>query len=133
AEASVSVATGDPIVFPSRLPIAGIKVSATTYAEATAAIVAAARAHRTTLVSALAVHGLTVGATNPALAEALNQFEIVTPDGQPVRWALNLLHRAGLTDRVYGPQLTLEVCAAAAREGVSIYLYGSTPEVSERL
>lgn len=64
---------------------------------------------------------------------AVRGFEIVTPDGQPVRMALNLLHRAGLTDRVYGPTLMLRLCAAAAAEGLPIYLYGSTPAVAGQL
>lgn len=43
------------------------------------------------------------------------------------------LHDVELPDRVYGPELTLRVCERAAREGLSIYLYGSRPEVLERL
>jgi exopolysaccharide biosynthesis WecB/TagA/CpsF family protein len=58
---------------------------------------------------------------------------MVAPDGQPVRWALNLLHAARLKDRVYGPELTLRLCAQAAREGVPIYLYGGSPSVIEML
>ena len=50
-----------------------------------------------------------------------------------MRWALNLLHRAKLRDRVYGPELTLRVCRRAAQERLPIYLYGSTPEVLEAL
>lgn len=119
--------------FPDRLPVAGILVSRATYATATASIVETARAGRPALISALAVHGLTVGATAPDLAEQLNRFDLLTPDGQPVRWALNLLHGAGLADRVYGPTLMLRVCQAAAREGLGIYLYGSRPEVLARL
>ena len=55
------------------------------------------------------------------------------PDGQPVRWALNSLHRAGLADRVYGPDLTLRVLAGAAAEGLPVYLYGSTDETLDQL
>ena len=43
------------------------------------------------------------------MAPGSTGFDVVTPDGQPVRWALNLLHGAGLADRVYGPTLTLRV------------------------
>ena len=52
---------------------------------------------------------------DPAHDARLNAFDVVTPDGQPVRWALNLLHRAGLRDRVYGPTLTLRVLRALRR------------------
>ena len=65
--------------------------------------------------------------------EILNSFDIVASDGQPVRWALNLFHKTGLKDRVYGPELTIRLCKAAAEQGVSIYLYGSSPEVIEKL
>ena len=49
------------------------------------------------------------------------------PDGQPVRWALNRLAGAHLTDRVYGPTLTLRVLQAASDERLGVFLYGSTP------
>jgi exopolysaccharide biosynthesis WecB/TagA/CpsF family protein len=59
----------------------------------------------------------------------LNHFDLLVPDGQPVRWMLNLLYGAKLPDRVYGPKLTLKVCARAMSEGESIYLYGATSEI----
>jgi exopolysaccharide biosynthesis WecB/TagA/CpsF family protein len=58
---------------------------------------------------------------------------MVAPDGQPVRWALNAFHGAGLKDRVYGPELMLRLCEKAAEAGVGVYLYGSEPEVVSRL
>jgi exopolysaccharide biosynthesis WecB/TagA/CpsF family protein len=50
-----------------------------------------------------------------------------------VRWALNTLHHAGLTERVSGPTLTLHVLRAAADEGLPVYLYGSTEQTLDRL
>ena len=44
---------------------------------------------------------------------------------------MNILHKVGLTDRVYGPDLTWKVCGAAADAGVGIYLFGSTPETCD--
>jgi exopolysaccharide biosynthesis WecB/TagA/CpsF family protein len=63
----------------------------------------------------------------------LNHLDLVVPDGQPVRWALNLLHRASLPDRVYGPALMLKVCEQAAKNGLPIFLYGSKHGVLEAL
>jgi N-acetylglucosaminyldiphosphoundecaprenol N-acetyl-beta-D-mannosaminyltransferase len=63
----------------------------------------------------------------------LNSFDVVTPDGQPVRWALNLLYGAGLVDRVYGPTLTMKVLRRCADEGLPVYLYGSTDATLDRL
>lgn len=113
--------------------VLGVMVDAVDYEAATARIVAAATDGRPYAVSALAVHGVMTGVTDPEHGWRLNRFDLVTPDGQPVRWALNLLHRTGLRDRVYGPNLMLEVCAAAAGAGLPVYLYGSRPEVLELL
>jgi exopolysaccharide biosynthesis WecB/TagA/CpsF family protein len=113
--------------------VLGVQVDATTYGEATAAVLAAAREGRPFALTALAVHGVMTGVQDRAHEARLNSFDLVTPDGQPVRWALNALHRAGLADRVYGPTLTLHVLAGAAAEGLPVYLYGSTDETLDRL
>jgi N-acetylglucosaminyldiphosphoundecaprenol N-acetyl-beta-D-mannosaminyltransferase len=110
-----------------------VLVDATTYADATAEVLAAAREHRPFALTALAVHGVMTGVQDPAHGARLNSFDLVTPDGQPVRWALNSLYGAGLTDRVYGPTLTLEVLRGCAAEGLPVYLYGSTAETLDRL
>jgi UDP-N-acetyl-D-mannosaminuronic acid transferase (WecB/TagA/CpsF family) len=49
----------------------------------------------------------------------LDAFQALVPDGQPVRFALNVRHDAGLRDRV-PVDLTLMVCERAARERVKI-------------
>ncbi|GIE91764.1 WecB/TagA/CpsF family glycosyltransferase [Actinoplanes regularis] len=113
--------------------VLGVLVDATDYASATERIISAAREGRPYAVTALAVHGVMTGVEDPAHGARLNSFDLVTPDGQPVRWALNLLHGAGLTDRVYGPTLTLKVVERAAAEGLPIYLYGSTQPTLDRL
>ena len=118
---------------PNKRNVLGIGVSVVDYDGAVDAIIAAGRERSPLKVTALAVHGVMTGALDSEHRWRLNRFDLVTPDGQPVRWALNLLHRASLDDRVYGPELTLRVCARAAREGLPVYLYGSRPEVLERL
>lgn len=111
----------------------GIWVDAVDYAAAVARIVAAARARQPLTLSALAVHGVMTGVLDAAQRYRLNHLDLVVPDGQPVRWSLDWLHGARLPDRVYGPTLMLKVCAAAAAEGLPIFLYGSRPEVLENL
>jgi CDP-paratose 2-epimerase len=113
--------------------ILGVGIDATDYTHAVERIIAAAQ-HKTPLaVSALAVHGVMTGVLDQAHRHRLNQLDLVVPDGQPVRWALNLLHRAGLKDRVYGPNLMLQVCERAAAAGLPIYFYGSTAETLAQL
>jgi exopolysaccharide biosynthesis WecB/TagA/CpsF family protein len=69
------------------------------------------------------------GVLNREQKYRLNQFSLLVPDGQPVRWALNWLHGESLVDRVYGPNLMLAVTERAAAEGLKIYFYGSTEEI----
>jgi len=131
-----SVAPAAPVeqvAVPARYPIARILISGASYATATASILCAARAGRSLVTAATSVHGLTLGAIDNAFGSVLNSFEILTPDGQPVRWGLNLLHGLGMPDRVYGPTLMLRVCEAAAQQSAGIYLYGGRPEVLARL
>jgi exopolysaccharide biosynthesis WecB/TagA/CpsF family protein len=114
---------------PDRCSVVGIPISVTNYDDTVDRILAAARRDEPYLVTALAVHGVVETRTKPELRRAIEDFDIVTPDGQPVRLALNLFHRAGLRDRVYGPNLTLRLCERASMEGVPVYFYGSTAEV----
>ncbi len=109
--------------------VLGIQISVVDYAAATARIVEMARLRRPMTVSALAVHGLMSGVLDPELKFRLNQFDLLCPDGQPVRWAVNRMNRTKLPDRVYGPFLTLHVCEAAAKAGLSVFLFGSSAEV----
>ncbi|GAB3819569.1 WecB/TagA/CpsF family glycosyltransferase [Micromonospora zhanjiangensis] len=113
--------------------VLGVLVDAVDYDAATEQVVDAARERRPFALTALAVHGVMTGVLDPPHNARLNSFDLVTPDGQPVRWALNLLHGAGLTDRVYGPTLTLRVLSRFADEGLPVYLYGSTEETLARL
>ena len=109
--------------------ILGILIDTIDYEGAIDVIFRAVRKKQGLAVSALAVHGLMTGVLDREQKFRLNHFDLLVPDGQPVRWALNWLHRTALADRVYGPNLTLKVCAHAAKEGTPIYFYGSTPEV----
>ena len=130
-----SVAGGDPrdFAWPPKVDLFGVAVSPTTYDEAVAVILRAARRRIPGVVACHAVHALVTAAGDPVMRKRVNGFDMVTPDGQPVRWALNLLHDTTLKDRVYGPELMLRLCREAARAGISIYLYGGSPEVVERL
>jgi exopolysaccharide biosynthesis WecB/TagA/CpsF family protein len=116
-----------------RSSVAGVLVSHTTYTGATQRIIKAASAGLPLLVAATSVHGVATAALNPGFGSQLNSFDMLTPDGQPIRWALNLLHGAQLSERVYGPTLMLSVCRQASARGMGVYLYGGRLEVLERL
>lgn len=116
-----------------RFNLLGVNVHAVDYEAAVAKIVDAARDKTTLGVSALAVHGVMTGVMDDEHRHRLNELELIVPDGQPIRWALNLLHWTQLKDRVYGPLLMLETCRAAANNGIPIFLFGGKPELLEDL
>ena len=111
----------------------GVLIDAVDYEATVERVLAAARARQPLALSALAVHGVMTGVLDATHRYRLNHLDLVVPDGQPVRWALNVLHNTRLPDRVYGPTLTLKVCERAADEGLPVYFYGSRAEVLERL
>jgi exopolysaccharide biosynthesis WecB/TagA/CpsF family protein len=111
----------------------GVAISAVDYEYAVAKIIDAARSGRRYAITALAVHGVITGALDRAHRYRLNTFDLVTPDGQPVRWALNFLYGTKLHDRVYGPTMTLKVCREAAVQSIPVYFYGSSRGVLEQL
>ncbi len=116
-----------------RRNLLGVNISAATYHSATCEIMAAARDGRPLGVSALAVHGVMTGVMDPEHRFRLNHLELLVPDGQPVRWALNLIYGTRLKDRVYGPNLMLKVLEQAAAEEQPVCLFGGSSELLERL
>lgn len=129
----MSATSTEAAIWPKRHNLFRLQVSETSYAESEELVIRAALERRSALVAHLCVHGLVHANGDAAFAEALRGFDIVAPDGQPVRWALNALYGTGLEDRVYGPVLMKRLCRRAAREGIGIYLYGSSDEVLEKL
>lgn len=113
--------------------VLGVLVDVVDYDAATEELLAAARERRRFAFIALAVHGVMTGVRDRTHNARLNTFDIVAPDGQPVRWALNILYDAKLSDWVSGPHLVLRVLQKMAEEGLAVYLYGSTPEILDRL
>lgn len=68
---------------------------------------------------------------SPEFRSVMKGADLVTPDGMPLVWALRLLGVRN-QERVYGPDLTLEVCGMAAHQGIPVAFYGGTPESLQR-
>ncbi len=111
---------------PSR-EVLGVRVHSLTMAEAVRRIVGWALRGEGRAVAPTGAHGVIEAQDRADFRAVLNRADLVVPDGQPVAWTLRAL---GLpdTERIYGPDLTLALCRAAAAAGLPIGLYGSTPE-----
>jgi N-acetylglucosaminyldiphosphoundecaprenol N-acetyl-beta-D-mannosaminyltransferase len=113
--------------------ILGILIHDANLQTATQIVIQAAQQRIPLSVSAMAVHGVMEGVLDSVQRYRLNHLDLTVADGQPLRWALNHLHSAGLRQRVYGPNLTLSVLARAEQEELAVYFYGSTKPVLELL
>ncbi len=117
----------------NKYSIFGIDYSATDYNKASDLVIKNARDKNSYGVSALAVHGMITAYKDEKFKELVNQLDLVVPDGQPIKWALNRFYSLKLKDRVYGPFLTQHVLKKANKHSLSLYLYGSTKETLEKL
>ena len=117
-------------VWPNKVDVIGVAVSEVNYQQAVDSIFHAAHGGESGIVSCHAVHAIVTLGSDEKLRAMANTFSMITPDGQPVRWAMNLLNGSKLKKRVYGPDLMLDVCQRAAEEGLPIYLYGGQDQVS---
>ena len=110
---------------PESRVILGTRVHASSYAEATDMVLLWAKVGASKYVCATGAHGVIEALDDPSFQQVLNEADLNVPDGMSLVKALKKL---GVHDasRVYGPDLTLHVCRAAAEAGVPIALYGST-------
>jgi N-acetylglucosaminyldiphosphoundecaprenol N-acetyl-beta-D-mannosaminyltransferase len=112
--------------------ILGMRVDATTYADAARVVLDMAESGRGGMTCVATVHMVMEAFDAPDFQRLVNAAELVTSDGVPLVWALRWL---GIprAQRVYGPDLTPVVCREAARRDVPVGFYGGRPEVLEAL
>lgn len=112
--------------------ILGVRVDATTYRDATRQILEWARAGESAYVCCASVNNIMEAHDSPEFGDVMNGADLVTSDGMPLVWLLRLLGVREAT-RVYGPDLTPAVLAAAADSRVPVGFYGGSPAVLAEL
>ncbi|MCW2248709.1 N-acetylglucosaminyldiphosphoundecaprenol N-acetyl-beta-D-mannosaminyltransferase [Azospirillum fermentarium] len=116
-----------------RVDVLGVGVSAINLDDAVSTIRTWVAGGRRSYVCVTGVHGVMESQDDPALRDIHNRAGLVTPDGMPLVWLLKHAGHRG-ADRVYGPDLMAAVFADTdTGDGPAHFLYGSTPEVLERL
>lgn len=108
---------------PARRTIVGTAVSIADYDEVLDAFDSAITKRAPIYVCCAPASTLVYARRNSALAAALREADIVTPDGMGVVYTARLLGEK-LPGRVYGPDLMLMQLERAERTGQSIWLYG---------
>lgn len=86
-----------------------------------------ARARRPGYVCICNAHSVVAAGRLSDVAGAIEGAAMATPDGMPVAFMLRRLGFPG-QERINGPDLMWRYCAVAARSGVGVFFYGTTPE-----
>jgi N-acetylglucosaminyldiphosphoundecaprenol N-acetyl-beta-D-mannosaminyltransferase len=107
--------------------VLGQRLDATDYADATARVVDWARRGESRYVCLSNVHMVMEGWDDQNFRQIINTADLITTDGVPLVWCLRALGVPSAV-RVYGPDLTLHVCATAAQQQLAIGLYGGTAQ-----
>lgn len=115
-----------------RIDVLGVEVSAVDMRSTLSAFGEWIERGEKTYVCVTGVHGVMESQRDPELRDIHNGSGLTTPDGMPMVWCGKY---AGVADmeRVYGPDLMLEVCRLAAERGWRMYFYGAAPGVPEEL
>ena len=115
-----------------RFNVLGVSVSAMDLRIAVAAILRAARERRKGYICVTGVHGVTEAQHDEEFRRILNGAFLNTTDGMPLVWLGRHFVGPGI-QRVYGPDLMLEMFAATQSVPFRHFLYGGAPGVAEDL
>ena len=115
-----------------RCTVLGVEYVVADMAVATAAVVERALSGQGGYASLAGVHGVVTAQHRPQLKSALDDAWANLADGEPVAWMMRRLG-AKTARRVAGPDLMPSVIDAGQAHGLRHFMFGSTPEVLERL
>lgn len=116
----------------ARANVLGVGVHAINMEQAVATIDLAVRNRRKGYVCVTGVHGVMEAQSDSKFKEILNNSLLTTPDGMPTVWVGRLQGFQSM-DRVYGPDLMLEVCRLSEERGYTHFFYGGTEGIAEKL
>ena len=115
-----------------RTNVLGVGLSVLDLPGAVAEIAAAVRERRKGYICVTGVHGVMEAQADPQFKRILNGAFLCTPDGMPMVWAGKLDGHKEM-NRVYGPDLMLEVCAWSEGSGAKHFFYGGADGVADLL
>jgi N-acetylglucosaminyldiphosphoundecaprenol N-acetyl-beta-D-mannosaminyltransferase len=107
--------------------ILGTRIHAVTVNQVISCICHWAHKQQSTIVCFCNVHSLVSAQSDPLLYGALSKADLALPDGAPIAW---IMRRRLWPDqvRLNGPDVMWMLLAEAAKQKLSIYLFGSTTE-----
>jgi N-acetylglucosaminyldiphosphoundecaprenol N-acetyl-beta-D-mannosaminyltransferase len=104
--------------------VIGFPVAAASFEQQVEAIVQWSKRNLSKVVCVANVHMLTEASWDARLADVLHEADLVTPDGMPLVWMIQVLKRSR-QDRVAGLDLMQAVCRKAQADGIGVFFLGS--------
>jgi N-acetylglucosaminyldiphosphoundecaprenol N-acetyl-beta-D-mannosaminyltransferase len=115
-----------------RVDVLGVGISALNLESAKKTILERLKKREKGYICVTGVHGVIEAQDDSKFRNILNESFLTTPDGMPMVW-ISWLRKHHEVDRVYGPDLMLEM-AEATRDGkYTHFLYGGRPGIAELL
>lgn len=115
-----------------RVNVLGVGVHAINMQQAVNFLLDAVARRKKGYVCVTGVHGIMEAQHSCRLRQTLNESLLTTPDGMPTVWVGKIGGHKQM-DRVFGPDLMLNVCRESVRRGFTHFLYGGAPGVAEDL
>lgn len=112
--------------------ILGMRVDNLTYSRITDMVLEMIGKGQRGTICVANVHMVMEAYDDPVFREMVNGANFVTADGMPLVWVQRLLGDRKV-QRVYGPQLMETLLAAAAKNMISVGLFGGKPDILDRL
>ncbi len=116
---------------PARVNVLGVGISAIDMGSTVALVRHWIDNHESRYVCVRDVHGVVACQRDDELRTIHNRADLVTPDGMPLVWLARREYPH--VERVYGPDLMLELCRESIRPGWRHFFYGGAEGVPERL
>jgi N-acetylglucosaminyldiphosphoundecaprenol N-acetyl-beta-D-mannosaminyltransferase len=115
-----------------RVNVLGVGVSVIDQDRARNFLFEAIRHGRRGYVTVTGVHGISEAQADESLRDIFNRALLVTPDGMPMVWMGKLQGHESI-QRVYGPELMLNLCEHSVGPGFTHFLFGGVPGIAEEL
>jgi N-acetylglucosaminyldiphosphoundecaprenol N-acetyl-beta-D-mannosaminyltransferase len=117
---------------PPKQSVIGFPVTAAPFDHQIELIIKWAARRRSKVVCVANVHMLMEAHRNSEFAAVLSTADLVTPDGMPLVWLMNLLG-AWRQNRVAGMDILLALCHQVSARKISVFFVGSERETLDRM
>lgn len=119
-------------LLPPKQSVIGFPVTAVPFDHQIELILKWAKRRISKVICVANVHMLMEAHRNPQFAAVLSSADLVTPDGMPLVWLMNLLG-VWRQNRVAGMDILLALCHQVSAKRISVFFVGSERETLDRM